>query len=161
MIGFNKINSSSAKNPICYENGIFITLSSPDKMLDKKISYIDYESGQAKSKLLADKILNHPDPFIDFYIIQQGKTKFIYSYREDKIIDDSFKKYYVTPVYRFPIILKDEYIGYGDHNGWTKWDIKDAKSIKFEANGDYVKGYVNTKSGKKYTIDLWTKKIIE
>jgi hypothetical protein len=160
LVGFNEIKFSVTSIPVYYENGIFVTIASKDNNINGKVIYLDFETGLIKSTLRADSILNYPNPFVEFSIIRQGKTYSVYSFISEQTVEDSFNKHYVVPFYFYPLILKDDYIGLGDHKDWKHIRISSVASVEFEIYGDLVIGILTTKKGDRHYVDLWEKKII-
>jgi hypothetical protein len=157
LLGFNEINCDAHYIPHFYSNGIFIKTLPTDS--GGKIAYIHYESGLPKSTMRADSILNYPNSFTHYSLIVKDAQLLVYSFTQNRIVEDSFSKHYIVPVYEYPLVVKDNYIAFGNWK-WIQIQIDSVASVEFESFGDIAFAHATTQEGRKYIINLWEKEII-
>ncbi|MGV3504024.1 MAG: hypothetical protein ACO1O1_09970 [Adhaeribacter sp.] len=157
-----------------FSGGLIAKVRDKQKLVYKYIQYVNYltyDEASGKSlpdpnfkflkpdeRFIADSILIWP-VFNRAIISLNGKTH-LYSFLKDAIIESDFHKFYLAPIYQYPIILTDSFVGYGDENELVKIPIDGPQSIEFDQMGDYLYGLVKTRNGKTYKIDFVEKKII-
>ena len=136
-----------------YEDGIFIRLNS-----DNKIHWIDTETGRPKSNFAVDSIDNLPNVFQEASIVKNDGVTSVYFFPADTTVESSVTNYDIVPIYEYPLVIKPDYIAFGDQE-WVTLDIKNVVDLKYDIWGDFVNLILTDSKGIEYVVDLWTKEV--
>lgn len=126
----------------------------------KEIVYLDNKYGKLLSNFHVDSIYNFPDSFNKYSLVVKDEKKMIFNYHDYKIVDSTFSKSYIVPIYNYPLILKEDSICFGDDH-WIEIPFDKPKNAQFKINGDGVIALITNEKGKFIKIDIFEKKIIE
>jgi hypothetical protein len=156
----NKIPYAICNKPIVYQNGIFIVQRKVRENQPNRFKYIDYKTSAPLAPCSFDTILNYPHAFNHYSVVILNGKLAIYSFDEFKLIENDINKYFIVPLYDFPLVFKNNYIALGNMT-WKKLRVENAEFIDFKICGDQVLGTITTAENHKHKVDFWEKRLIK
>ena len=141
-----KENDKLVYRYIQYQQFLFWDDEVQDNVPDPHYSYLNHDGHFA-----ADEVILPPKNGDCHAVIRNADKLKVYSFCEDKIVEDSITSYYSID-YHGIVALTNQYVAYG--RDWKRVNCSNPQKVAFEEYGDIVNATITLKDGSTITIQL-------